>query len=290
MKEFSVSFALADRCLKLQLPQPIQIEERFLPFITERETADATVTFLETEKLEIPEGQPVLLGQSHEVYRGKDGYFRLYCDRQHGIQPYALVQWEGDTNNLTVRYEKGANGGVASAKACFFYIPLDDLLIRLDRLLIHASLVETQHGGILFCGPSGIGKSTQAQLWNTHEESRIVNGDRPILGRVDGKWLAYGSPYAGSSCYYVNARVPLRAIIMLQQGPACEIRKLAMAESFRSLYANAVMAPWNPENMEHICDMLQALAAEIPVYHLVCTPDQQAVETVKAALNKEANC
>ena len=265
------------------------MDARFLPFITERETANAAVTFLETERLEVPEGTLVLKGQSHEVYRGKDGYFRLYCDRQHGIQPYALVQWEGDTNNLTVRYEKGANGGVASAKACFFYIPLDDLLTRLDRLLIHASLVETEYGGILFCGPSGIGKSTQAQLWNRYEGSRIVNGDRPILGRVEGKWLAYGSPYAGSSCVYVNAKVPLSAVVMLQQGPTCKIRKLTMAESFRSLYANAVMAPWNAENMQRICDMLQMLAVEIPVYHLVCTPDRQAVETVKAMLSKEAN-
>ena len=51
--------------------------------------------------------------------------------------------------------------------------------------------------GILFSGPSGIGKSTQAALWQRYAGAEIVNGDRalvrPDTGTVSGVF------YAGTS-------------------------------------------------------------------------------------------
>lgn len=66
---------------------------------------------------------------------------------------------------------------------------------------------------------------------------------------------------------------------MLEQGGACGIRRLQTADAFRNLYAGTVMNSWNAA-----CDLLMDLSGSVPVYHLRCTPDKAAVETVKAVL------
>ena len=136
----------------------------------------------------------------------------------------------------------------------------------------------------MFSGASGVGKSTQGELWKRYEGSAVINGDRPILYRGANGWLVCGSPYAGSSDCHVNATVPIAAIIMLEQGGACGIRRLQTADAFRNLYAGTVMNSWNAAYMEAACDLLMDLSGSVPVYHLRCTPDKAAVETVKAVL------
>ena len=104
-------------------------------------------------------------------------------------------------------------------------------------MILHASFVSTRYGGLLFSGVSGIGKSTQADLWQRYEGAELLNGDRTVLRRMDGVWTAFGSPYAGSSNCFVNESRPVRAIVLLSQGSACSLRRLSPAAAFRGLYA-----------------------------------------------------
>ena len=67
---------------------------------------------------------------------------------------------------------------------------------------------------------------------------------------------------------------------MLEQGGACGIRRLQTADAFRNLYAGTVNAAY----VEAACDLLMDLSGSVPVYHLRCTLDKAAVETVKAVL------
>lgn len=46
---------------------------------------------------------------------------------------------------------------------------------------MHASLVEKDGEGVLFLGPSGMGKSTQARLWKSALDADFISGDRPGL-------------------------------------------------------------------------------------------------------------
>lgn len=82
---------------------------------------------------------------------------------------------------------------------CFSHIGFEELLIGRDRLTLHASLVDSPYGGLLFSGVSGVGKSTQGDLWERFADASLINGDRPILRKTSDGWMASGSPYAGSS-------------------------------------------------------------------------------------------
>ena len=73
--------------------------------------------------------------------------------------------------------------------------------------------------GLLFSGPSVIGKSTQAALWERHG-ARLLNGDRTVLGPGPAGWTAWGSPYAGSSRCFCSEQRTIGAIVVLEQAPA----------------------------------------------------------------------
>ena len=150
-----------------------------------------------------------------------------------------------------------------------------------------SSFISWQNNGILFTAPSGTGKSTQADLWKKYEDADIYNGDRTIIRKIDGKYYGFGSPYAGSSGIYRNESAPIKAIVVIEQGPDNVIRRLHGREAFLPLFRETLMNTWNKEYMEKMTDLLMDAACQIPVYHLSCRPDQDAVNTVKNEILKE---
>ena len=49
-----------------------------------------------------------------------------------------------------------------------------------DGMPLHAAMVEKDGYGVVFLGPSGMGKSTQAKLWVEHQGADFIIGDRQI--------------------------------------------------------------------------------------------------------------
>ena len=153
---------------------------------------------------------------------------------------------------------------------------------ELDRVLGGGAVAGSL---VLVGGAPGIGKSTQADLWQRYEGAELLNGDRTVLRRMDGVWTAFGSPYAGSSNCFVNESRPVRAIVLLSQGSACSLRRLSPAAAFRGLYAGMTVNLWDDRYVARVCDLLAAL--DVPVYALTCTPDRAAVDCLKAELEHE---
>lgn len=158
------------------------------------------------------------------------------------------------------------------------------LLLNNCGFFLHASLVEWQGQGILFTGPSGIGKSMQANLWAQYEGGKILNGDKVIVRYLDGQWLACGSPYAGTSGIYTNRSVPIRAIVTLSQAQENTLQQFSPSNALRKLLQEVIVLPWDPLFINRITELLLDVINEIPVYHLACLPNASAVELLKQTL------
>lgn len=155
-------------------------------------------------------------------------------------------------------------------------------------LFMHGALIHIpDYGGVMFIGPSGVGKTTQAVLWNRLRGADIINGDKVFLGlREDrpGELLAYGSPWTGSSPYCINRRVPLRAIIHLTRSPEKGIRRLSELEGL-SVFATATFLPsWDARLTERVMDSMNDMLPLAPIYDMSCEPDESAVDMVAQAL------
>lgn len=286
---FRYSFAIADLVLALRTTTPITVTAPFLPFCTDAE-ADYTAIFQEVSSLPAVSGRQVYKAISYTVIQNQAGkYWRLFYDAAHETPPYAVSRVQWDSRQVLIDYLPEGRPFVNESNNCFFHTFWETILLREHRLILHAACVDTPLGGILFSGRSGIGKSTQADLWCRYADARQINGDRPILHKAETIWYAYGSPYAGSSKYHVNTKCPIRAIIMLQQASECKIRRLGMADAFRKLFSGLTVSNWNPVCMEMANDLTAELAFDVPVYELACTPDLNAVDLLWQELSRGAN-
>ena len=100
----------------------------------------------------------------------------------------------------------------ASVSTALEAVGLFDVFAARGMLVLHSAYIVTSAGeAILFSGPSGVGKSTQAALWERCAGARVVNGDRALVDV--GKKTANGIFYAGTSGISENVTAPVRAIV-----------------------------------------------------------------------------
>lgn len=163
-------------------------------------------------------------------------------------------------------------------------VELYSYLVTRRTLLMHSSLIDYQGNGIMFLGPSGIGKTTQAELWNQFTGANILNGDMVFVRENPDGFYGYGSPWHGSSPYCMNAKVKLKALVVLEQASENSIRKLSGFDVLQGIMDQVFLPHWYPEGMTPCLDTLNDLLAQIPVYHLACRPDEDAVQLLKNEL------
>ena len=155
-----------------------------------------------------------------------------------------------------------------------------------SAVILHASYVNCNSSAILFTAPSGTGKSTQADLWRQVMHTEIVNGDRVLVRKREGKWYACGYPCCGSSQICLNRTLPLRAIVILRQGSKNRIEHLSQAQKIRSLTVAAEVYPWDAEEMECAIDLAESIVHDITVICMSCLPNEDAVKTLNNYLEE----
>ena len=154
-----------------------------------------------------------------------------------------------------------------------------------DGMPLHAALVEKDGYGVVFLGPSGMGKSTQAKLWVEHQGADFIIGDRPGLRRIDGQWIGFGMPWDGKDAIMQQKQVPIRALISLEQAPENSIRRLTKQEAMMVLLNQVMMPMWDDAAMALLTPLMGQLATEIPFYHLKNLPNKEATELTREAIN-----
>lgn len=148
----------------------------------------------------------------------------------------------------------------------------------------HSSLIRYYDKGLMFLGPSGIGKTTQAELWNKYRDALIINGDIVFVQETPDAFLGWGTPWHGSSPYCENTSVPLKAMIVLKQSPENSIRELTGFEKVTAVSNNVFYPTWLENGMELCLETLDHLLSRIPVYELSCCPDEEAVKLTEETI------
>ena len=154
---------------------------------------------------------------------------------------------------------------------------------RRGRLLMHASVVRLEGKAQLFLGRSGTGKSTHSHLWLEHIPGcDLVNDDNPVLSLENaedgtGKEIyVYGTPWSGKTPCYRNLRVPVRAIVRLEQAPENRIKSLPDIQAYASVIASASSIRWDRPLMDTISATVEGIVLGIPCYQLDCLPNAEA--------------
>ena len=168
-------------------------------------------------------------------------------------------------------------------------LALERRQLQHNAFVLHCAYVAYQGEAILFSAPSETGKTTQGNLWEQYKGAETINGDRALLQKVDGRWIARGWPVCGSSEVCNNIEMPIHAIVMLSQGKNDVATKLSHMKAFSQIYSQVTINRWNAAANLHCMDQLEVLVREVPVWHLSCTISENAVNTLAEALYLKEN-
>ena len=156
--------------------------------------------------------------------------------------------------------------------------------IKEGIIQLHCSVIDHNGQGIMFLGPSGIGKTTQAECWEKYRGSTIINGDIGFVEKTENGFLAWGTPWHGSSQYCVNASVPLKALVVLKQADENELRRLEGFEKLAEISENVFYPTWLKDGVDLCTKILGELLNSIAVYRLDNRADEAAVELLEKEL------
>lgn len=286
---YVVQFQIAGLIIRLVLPYVIETSRAFRPFVCESDIADCIVRFEKQTHVIRPKGTLVKRDVGFDVVAIENDVWMRCYEECSGERKFLLTESTEKDGSVLVKFSPESQQYLRTTDHAFFYMAMEEQLLRHGRWIIHASCIKTPMGVVLFVGPSGIGKTTQAELWEKYRKSKVLNGDRTIVYRKNGIWYAAGSPYAGSSKRYVNESAPICLVALLDQGTDNRVQALTPGQAFRGLYPHLTVNDWNPWYVETITDQLDQFVREQPVVHFSCTPDEAAVDALWKELTKEVD-
>lgn len=148
-------------------------------------------------------------------------------------------------------------------------------LLAYEGTYLHASAVELDGKAYLFSADSGVGKSTHTEKWCRLFGAAYLNDDKPALRRIDGVWMAYGTPWSGKNDLSTPKGVPLGGIAFLKRGEENSIRRLSTVEAVPPLMHQS-MWRLEKEQMEKSLTLLDDLIRKIPIWELSCRNEDAA--------------
>lgn len=285
------TYRIADLGINLVFPEWL-IHPR-LEFFT-CEPAKADLTYRVQFKLPPPvpdERKPVKLKAYADSFTDSHGFLHIRNIDQSDIPCYTIISGDWSASRLYIdpvhNHNNSENANLLMNNLLGYmrelFIP--SLIIH-DGVLLHAASIDYNGGGVLFSAPAGTGKTTHVHLWREKYGVPILDGDVTACRMLGGSPYAYGLPWCGTSGEFMNKRLPLRAVVFLEQGARNEIRKLDIAEAVVRLYARCFLYMGTEEMTDQVLKTLENLAGSVDCYVLQCRPDFEAVDLVKQCLDK----
>ena len=230
-------------------------------------------------------GTQILGDRQNAVYHWHGEEHRYYFWSIYSKDKYVLVRHRlDDPSRYDICLQRHTLDQMLPQFRLSAFLFPERVLMQHQAFLLHASVIDWQGHGILFTAPSGVGKSTQANLWHQLEGAKILNGDRAVIRHQHGQFQAYGSPYAGTSGIFTNQSVPINAIVSLSQAPENALKPLSPVAAFHRLYRESTVCAWDTGFVDRLTDLLTNLIGSVPIYSLACRPDEDAVAILKKVI------
>lgn len=162
-------------------------------------------------------------------------------------------------------------------------------LLEYGGLFLHSSTVVVDGKAYSFSAPCGTGKSTHAGLWLRllGDKAFIINDDKAAFRKIDGKYYVYGTPFSGKNEINVNTSAELAGICFVEQAKDNSIEQLPMDDAV-SLIVSQTVRPASPQRMEMMCDFIDTLIRDIPIYRLKCNMELDAARLSYRVMSRQA--
>ncbi len=178
-------------------------------------------------------------------------------------------------------YSRGYIEGICIYRSICRALPL-----KFNGFVLHSAIIEYEGRGYGFSAASGTGKTTHIRLWQKRfgEGVRIINGDKPIVRFVDGKFYAYGTPWCGKEGYNINTAVPLEALCFVERATENSIKPIGAADALMRIIKQTII-PTDLESVDSFFPLLDKMLTTVPSYVLGCNISEEAAEVAYRGMN-----
>jgi len=156
---------------------------------------------------------------------------------------------------------------------------------RNEGIFIHSvGIKDLDKKGYIFAGRSGCGKSTMARLWDKHTKAMVLNDDRIIVRKSNGKFIAYGSPWHGEFGDYLESRIeaaPVKRIHFIYHARENKYEELSGKKAFNLLYPALFPTFWDKHGIMNISSFAQDLILKIPSVSMGFVKNKKIVDYIR---------
>lgn len=277
-------FEIADIRFKILTPMSFAVEKELMPFKKSSYRVPDAVIQVVTDREHMPEPQENKQGEDMLLTYYKQGDTFLCVAKGSRGKKNAVTVYDDSLSNFTCFLDTDVfTKSSWTIGNLLRLIPMRMIFQKQQTLFFHASQIAVKGKGILFSAASGVGKTTQAKLWERHQGAEVVCNDRTLVRF--GK--TYGYPIDGSEPVVSGKVYPLGAVVVLMQAKENEIRRLKTSEALVKLMPQVVFDTWSFPQRTLAMEHLMQLFSETPVYLLKCTPDARAVCCLEKQLKED---
>lgn len=153
------------------------------------------------------------------------------------------------------------------------------------RFLLHSALIDYEKNGVAFVANRGVGKTTHALLWKEvfGDKVKFVNGDKPIVRKKDGNYVAYSTPWKGKEGFGEKKATTLKAVVFLERGDIPKVVKITPEDAV-SMIAKQTIYPDDPSYYDEFAQNLADFVREVPMYLASVNMRAESAEVVKRAI------
>lgn len=277
---FSERYRFGGLSFAVECAEDIERSDMCAAFITENGAAEHTIRLSFGDELPEVPASAAAMGPIRRWY-ADDARHTLQCYSAARNTPqftYAVTRGGLTELRFSESYRRGASVRSVLESACLF-----ELLSDAGMFILHSSYIITSGGGaILFSGPSGMGKSTQAALWEKYAGARIINGDRSLIDPRSK--TVHGIFYSGTSGICKNESAALRAIVLLGQAEENRLYPAEPKTAFARILSQCAYYEWDSVSAIAMTGCAAQLVSGVPVLCLDCRADESAVRLLQEYL------
>lgn len=150
-----------------------------------------------------------------------------------------------------------------------------DLPRRHDGLLMHGAALVRRGQGLALSGRSGVGKTTASRLAAGH--AQVLTDENLVVSLAGPQPLLVSTPFWGASTppemiRRVNTRAPLRALLLLEQGPEFRLDRLSDGEAVLALLTTEKLAVERVSSAAAWLEIAQRLVSVVATFRLYALP------------------
>ena len=120
-----------------------------------------------------------------------------------------------------------------------------------------------------------------AMIWQEIYGATIINDDHPAVRIINGKSIAFGTPWAGERKMFHNGSSTLKGIVILEQGILNKFWKLSNNEILKELLPRCFLPYYCSVLLQKAVGIFTEMINNTNVYKLICKPEPEAALLVK---------